>query len=707
MSAINLTIGKRLALGFGALAMIGLFLGGLAMYGVSTLAASLENVSANRVPALLALADLNRERMVIRAQTLAVFSQETQTDTTAGFHGIQQERAKSWQTVDQAWAALVKIPRTSERGRALQEQLQGQYQAWRAAYVKLDDLIDRLTRAVDTEQKRALYTEYRELVRQMVPISDRMGQTFDEMTENNTGRTNAMIEQDRALSTQLVIWALAATVSGLLTALILGVFITRSVTVPLRRGGEILGDLAGGDMTHQVPDELSVRGDEIGDLARSMREMVEQLRKIVRQVTQSTNQVSSAAGQIAQGSADLSQRTEEQASALEETASSMEELTATVKQSAENAGQANQLASSARNQAEQGGQVVDQAVSAMAAINQSSRKIADIIGVIDEIAFQTNLLALNAAVEAARAGEQGRGFAVVAGEVRKLAQRSADAAKEIKALITDSVTKVEDGSQLVDRAGQTLRDIMTSIKKVSDIVAEMAAAAREQAAGIEQVNKAILQMDQVTQQNAALVEETASASQSMGEQAHELQGLMTFFKLDERQARAPVSNDHRRTTATARPPVRRTSANRPSTRSATSAIGKKAAFFEWSDALSVGDPMLDQQHQKLVEIINTLHDAMATQSTQDQINALLDDLVEYTRKHFSYEEGRLRSTNYPHLARHQAIHAKLIDQVGELQNKFKRGKRINMELMRFLKDWLTNHIQKTDMQYAPYVQEEA
>ena len=204
-----------------------------------------------------------------------------------------------------------------------------------------------------------------------------------------------------------------------------------------------------------------------------------------------------------------------------------------MKQSAENAGQANQLASAARAQAEQGGQVVEQAVAAMGAIHQSSKKIADIIGVIDEIAFQTNLLALNAAVEAARAGEQGRGFAVVAGEVRKLAQRSADAAKEIKALITDSVTKVEDGGALVERSGKTLQEIVTAIKKVSDIVAEMAAASREQASGIEQVNKAILQMDQTTQQNAALVEQTAAASHAMGEQAQQLQQLMAFFKLDE------------------------------------------------------------------------------------------------------------------------------------------------------------------------------
>ncbi len=285
---------------------------------------------------------------------------------------------------------------------------------------------------------------------------------------------------------------------------------------------------------------LSVAAVIIGMLLAWL--LVRGIQRIVGRITQATEQVSAAVTEIAQGSVDLSQRTEEQASALEETASSMEELTSTVKQSADNAGQANQLASTARHQAEQGGHVVEQAVTAMTAINASSRKIADIITVIDEIAFQTNLLALNAAVEAARAGEQGRGFAVVAGEVRKLAQRSADAAKEIKALITDSVAKVENGGKLVDQAGQTLKEIMGAVKKVSDIVAEMAAAAREQANGIEQVNKAVMQMDQVTQQNAALVEQTASASQSMDDQTQELQRLMRFFTSDDQsqpEVRAP------------------------------------------------------------------------------------------------------------------------------------------------------------------------
>jgi methyl-accepting chemotaxis protein/CHASE3 domain sensor protein len=330
-------------------------------------------------------------------------------------------------------------------------------------------------------------------------------------------------------------------------AIFLGVALAWLTARAIRRpiGGEptdiatLAQKIATGDLTVQFADT----GKETGIYA-AMREMASQLKTMVGQVSETTSQVASASSEIAQGSSDLAQRTEEQASAQEETASSMEELTGTVKQSAENAGQANQLAGAARTQAEQGGQVVDQAVAAMGAIHQSSKKIADIIGVIDEIAFQTNLLALNAAVEAARAGEQGRGFAVVAGEVRKLAQRSADAAKEIKTLITDSVAKVEDGGKLVDKAGQTLKEIVTSIKKVSDIVAEIAAASREQAAGIEQVNKAILQMDQVTQQNAALVEQTAAASHSMGDQAQELQRLMGFFK-----------TQHGETTNTAAPPA--------------------------------------------------------------------------------------------------------------------------------------------------------
>ncbi len=408
-----------------------------------------------------------------------------------------------------------------------------------------DDKINQARKATDDYFKAAtLWIENdTELTNNIIPKMRETGDQVSDLAQRSAAdAAKSMIATQTQSNSIIGIGLVIAVVLGVLIGIVLANMISR----PLIYGVDFAKIVAGGDLTQRIDPQYLQRGDEIGDLSHALDEMAVQLKDMVGKVTQTTDQVSSAASEIAQGSGDLSQRTEEQASALEETASSMEELTSTVKQSADNAGQANALAGAARNQAEQGGQVVDQAISAMSAINTSSRKIADIIGVIDEIAFQTNLLALNAAVEAARAGEQGRGFAVVAGEVRKLAQRSADAAKEIKALITDSVAKVEDGGKLVDRAGQTLREIMSSVKKVSDIVAEMAAAAREQASGIEQVNKAILQMDQVTQQNAALVEETAAASQAMGGQARELQQLMGFFKLDHRESAARVaSTGHR------------------------------------------------------------------------------------------------------------------------------------------------------------------
>ena len=286
-----------------------------------------------------------------------------------------------------------------------------------------------------------------------------------------------------------------------------------------------------GDLSARIP--IGGKSGEIEALCRGVNAMLDNTVELVRRVKTAAAEVQTGAEEISKGNLNLSQRTEEQASSLEETASSMEEMTSTVRQTADNAGQANQLAMAARQQAEKGGAVVNSAITAMGGINSASKKIADIIGVIDEIAFQTNLLALNAAVEAARAGEQGRGFAVVATEVRNLAGRSATAAKEIKALIQDSVARVDAGSKLVDESGRTLEDIVSAVKKVTDIVAEIAAASREQSSGIEQVNKAVMQMDQTTQQNAALVEEASAASQAIVEQAQTLNVMIARYKVDD------------------------------------------------------------------------------------------------------------------------------------------------------------------------------
>jgi methyl-accepting chemotaxis protein-1 (serine sensor receptor) len=357
---------------------------------------------------------------------------------------------------------------------------------------------------------------------------------------------NKMVDQQRQAAERIyesqsrtyrVVRAVSVTalVVGLALALFMAFTLSRYIVGTLNYAGQVARAISEGKLGHDI--QVGKR-DELGDLLAAFRTMDEHLSEIVGEVRHGSGAVSTAAQQISRGNDDLSQRTQEQASSLEETASSMEQMTSTVKQNAENASHANQLARGAREQAERGGEVVAQAVDAMHEINQSSRKIVDIVSLIDEIAFQTNLLSLNAAVEAARAGEQGRGFAVVAAEVRSLAQRSAGAAKEIKSLIKDSEEKVQAGTTLVDQSGKALADIVESVKKVTDIVAEIAAASQEQSAGIDQVNHAVLQMDEMTQQNAALVEEAAAAARSMHDQALELSRQMGFFELADRDGDA-------------------------------------------------------------------------------------------------------------------------------------------------------------------------
>jgi methyl-accepting chemotaxis protein len=328
---------------------------------------------------------------------------------------------------------------------------------------------------------------------------------------------------------------IAALIAGLVgggIALCIIYVISRAIAAPVARAADMLSEIASGngDLSRRMPVESE---DEVGALAAAFNRFIASLNVTIREVRDSTGAIASASSQIASGNLDLSARTETQASSLEETAAAMEELTSTVKQNADNARQANQLVVSASSHAVKGGEVVGQVVQTMGAITESSRKIADIIGVIDGIAFQTNILALNAAVEAARAGEQGRGFAVVATEVRNLAQRSAAAAKEIKDLIVDSGSKVEAGSKLVDSAGATMQDIVVSVQRVADLMGEIASASQEQSQGIAQVNATVTQMDDATQQNAALVEEAAAAAQSLQDQAGRLAQVVSVFKLEE------------------------------------------------------------------------------------------------------------------------------------------------------------------------------
>jgi len=368
---------------------------------------------------------------------------------------------------------------------------------------------------------------------------------LDQVSKQIVAATRSSAALAEAGSQRATVLSLIAMVLGSGAAIVAGVFVSRSIVRPLDRAVEVAQTVAAGDLRTRI--EVA-SNDETGQLLQALKDMNASLTRIVSKVRSGTETISVASDEIATGNMDLSSRTEQQAGALEETASSMEELTSTVKQNADNARQASQLAISACDVAAKGGNVVERAVTTMAAISESSKQIVDIIGVIDGIAFQTNILALNAAVEAARAGEQGRGFAVVASEVRNLAQRSATAAKEIKALIGDSVERVEAGSMLVNETGATMNEIVASVKRVMDIMAEISAASVEQGVGIEQINIAVTEMDTTTQQNAALVEEAAAAAQALREQTVALNEVVGVFRLDGDQegavaaqpARAPV-----------------------------------------------------------------------------------------------------------------------------------------------------------------------
>ncbi|WP_287965437.1 methyl-accepting chemotaxis protein [Diaphorobacter sp.] len=351
--------------------------------------------------------------------------------------------------------------------------------------------------------------------------------------QRDAAKQEAQALRERAMWMGAGIAAVVVVLGLVLASLLVG-----SITHPLERAVGLADAIAGGDLTQDVHDD---RRDELGHLLRSLSAMGARLRGVVGEVRSGVESVSAASSQIATGNHDLSARTEQTAANLEETAASMEELTATVTQSADTARQANQLAANAAQAAERGGEVVGQVVTSMQQITESSRKIADIIGVIDGIAFQTNILALNAAVEAARAGEQGRGFAVVAGEVRSLAQRSAEAAKEIKQLITTSVDNVQSGSAQVEQAGQSMQDIVHSVRRVSDLIGEITASSTEQRDGIGQVNQAVANLDQMTQQNAALVEESSAAAAAMHEQAQRLAQVVAVFNVGNGAVAAPRS----------------------------------------------------------------------------------------------------------------------------------------------------------------------
>ena len=522
----NLKVGPRLAIGFGIVLVLMLVLNGVAISRMSFISASLDGIVEGDAAKLRLV---NSMRDLVRYQSVTVRDVVMQED----FAFKKKELTLARQSRDTYRAAAEQLEKllTDEQGKS--------------AMLKIGELDTKVRAMVDKAIDLSLSGDMAEAAN-MIRDEVRPGQieligALDALLQHvETGSKNAAAaagQTYRNAVTAMIVVGLLALLVGIAAA----VLITRSLLRQL--GGEpayaaqIAGRIASGDLAVAVHTKT---GDH-SSLLFAMKEMRDSLARIVSEVRSSTDTINTAAGEIASGNLDLSSRTEQQASSLEETASSMEELTSIVKQNADNARQANGLANSATDIARKGGSVVSEVVQTMGAINDSARKIVDIIGVIDGIAFQTNILALNAAVEAARAGEQGRGFAVVASEVRNLAQRSAAAAKEIKALIDNSVEKVDAGTKLVDQAGATMVEIVESVKRVTDIISEIASASHEQASGIEQVNQAVSQMDEVTQQNASLVEQAAAAAESMQDQAGRLSQVVSVFKLSAMQAPADAA----------------------------------------------------------------------------------------------------------------------------------------------------------------------
>jgi methyl-accepting chemotaxis protein len=440
------------------------------------------------------------------------------------------------------------------------------------------------------EQANKKVDDFRQVVRDTETIT---GELFDGASK----RIETVKPALAGIAREVMITLAAVAAIVLVLAILIGILISRSITVPVAEAVRVAEALARGDLGQKV--EAKSR-DEMGRLMLALAGTVGQLSSMVNRIKQTTDTVNTASREIAQGNADLSTRTEQQASALEETSASMQQMTATVGQNAQNAKKANELAAQASGVAAKGGEVVREAVDTMNGITESSKKIADIIGVIDGIAFQTNILALNAAVEAARAGEQGRGFAVVASEVRNLAQRSAAAAKEIKGLITDSVAKVDAGSRQVNDAGRTMEEIVGSVKKVSTLIAEITAASQEQAQGIEQVSETMTQLEKVTQQNAAMVEEASAAAGSLEEQSRELAGAVAAFRLaDETQVvAAPKAQRSAPRSIEAAPKKERAAAKSPTTLAAPARPQHAALAAPAKNPQARGTPAKDDNWQE-------------------------------------------------------------------------------------------------------------
>ncbi len=513
MNFSDMKISTRLLLGFGVMVLLIAFMGGISLLKVTTVNRGLDQLTDERMPRLAMFNDIKGDLNQIGLSMRNMAIMNDPADVQKQIESVVTARQSIGEKIEK-----LKTDINTERGKAKLAKVieaRGVYVPTQVKYIEL------VNAGKTDEAKTYLLAVARPAQRVYLDALDASIQLQNDLSKESADEAHAAVSSLKA-----TVWISGAL--ALVAAVLMGTWIIRSITRPINQAVAISQAVAGGDLSLQFDAQGN---SETTHLLMALKGMQSSLVDVVGKVRRGSEGVATASAEIAQGNHDLSARTESQASALEETAASMEELSSTVKQNADSARQANQLAAQASTVAVQGGDVVSQVVKTMRGINDSSRKISDIISVIDGIAFQTNILALNAAVEAARAGEQGRGFAVVATEVRSLAGRSAEAAKEIKRLINASVERVEHGTTLVDKAGLTMSEVVSSIRRVTDLMGEISASSTEQSLGVSQVGEAVMQMDQVTQQNAALVEEMAAAASSLKSQADDLVQVVSVFNL--------------------------------------------------------------------------------------------------------------------------------------------------------------------------------
>jgi methyl-accepting chemotaxis protein len=514
----NMRIGQRLALGFGVVICLLLTLAGLSYLRIASLNQEVGKMVDLRYPKTVVANTIKADVNEATRSMLNVLIMTDPSQISKELANIEAHNASATKAIADLTATTTD-PKAVEILKAIGV-IRNRFIPGQATFITL----------INEDKKDDAMVKF------MFSLRPQQTKYFDQLDKFIAYQNAEMVTAGKEASaqtknTQLVIMALS--LGAAFISLVVAFLATRSITRPLNEAVDVAKRVADGDLTSNI---VVTSTDETGQMMEALKFMNDSLIRIVAEVRTGTVSIAEASSEIASGNLDLSARTEQQASSLGQTSRSMHELTSTVQQNADNARQANQLAAKASEVAVRGGSVVTNVIETMGSITASSKKIVDIIGVIDGIAFQTNILALNAAVEAARAGEQGRGFAVVASEVRNLAQRSAAAAKEIKALIGDSVSKVREGSNLVEQAGVTMEEVVASVRRVTDIMGEITSASQEQSAGIAQVNSTILEMDETTQQNASLVEEAAAAAASMQDQAANLARVVSVFKLDQQAA---------------------------------------------------------------------------------------------------------------------------------------------------------------------------